>query len=253
MTLQTIDDVIQALTTIVEDCEQSQSRTGYFAALYKRMTMAVKTGIDHGAFINGNRMEKLDVTFAARYLDAHQAYLNGEVCSTSWHYTFDGCSNESLTVIQQLILGINTHINLDLAIASAAVAPGDSIYDLETDFNRINEVIASLFDDVQESLEEVWLPMRLLERVGKTQETDVLNFSIGAARKAAWANAVILAGASEAEQLAYTEQMDATVYKIAQRVIHPGILSVTLLSVIRETEYDDTARTIRLIDTTVVD
>ena len=252
MPLQTIDAVIQALTVIVEDCERTQNRSGYFAALYKRMTMAVKSGIDNGAFMDGNRMEKLDVTFAARYLDAYEAYRKGEACSTSWKYALDGCTNESLTVIQQLILGINTHINLDLAIASAVVAPGDSIHDLQTDFNRINEVIASLFDDVQESLEEVWPPMRLLRRVGQTQQTDVLNFSIGAARKTAWVNAVILAGANDAGQHAYIQEMDAMVYRIAQRVIRPGVLSETLLRVIRETEYDDTARTIRLIDTTVV-
>ena len=252
MSLQTIDDVIHALTAIVEDGERTESRSGYFAALYKRMTMAVKNGIDQGAFMDGSRMERLDVTCAKRYLKAYESYRKGEACGTSWNYAFDGCTNESLTVIQQLILGVNTHINLDLAIASAEVAPGASIHDLETDFNRINDVIASLFDDVQQSLEEVWPPMRLLRRVGQTQQTDVLNFSIGAARRTAWVNAVILAGMNAAERHAYTQEMDTLVYVIAQRVIKPGVVSEALLSLIRKTEYDDTARTIRLIDTTVV-
>ncbi len=251
--MQTIDEVISALTTIVENCEQTKNRSGYFAALYKRMTVAVKNGIDKGAFIDGDRMGKLDITFASRYLNAYEAYHKNEACSTSWKYAFDGCINESLTVIQQLILGINTHINLDLAIASAITAPGDSIHKLETDFNRINDVIGSLFDDVQQSLEEVWWPMKLLKRVGKTQQTDVLNFSIGAARKAAWTNAVILAGLNESQQKAYIQQMDNTVYHIAQKVIHPGVLAGALMWFVRKTEYDDVARTVNLIDTTVVD
>ena len=184
MPLNTIDDVVTALTLIVKNCEQARSRSGYFAALYKRMTIAVKEGIAAGSFDNGARMEKLDVNFASRYINAYEAYSKNEACSTSWKYAFDSCVNESLTVIQQLILGVNTHINLDLAIASAITAPGNAIYDLEKDFNRINDVIASLFDDVQQSLEEVWLPMKLLKRIGHTQQTDVLNFSIGAARKA---------------------------------------------------------------------
>ena len=250
---QSIDDVIISLTEIIENCEQSKNRSGYFAALYKRMTVAVKDGIANGSFLDGGRMEKLDVTFATRYLSAYEAYHKNEGCSTSWKYAFDGCINQSLTVIQQLILGINTHINLDLAIASAITAPGRAIDNLETDFNRINSAIASLFDDVQQCLEDVWLPMKLLKRVGKTQQTDVLNFSIGAARKTAWTNAVILAGMNENQQHAYIQQMDNTVYRIAQKIIHPGFLASTILRIVRVTEYDDVARTIKLIDSTVVE
>ncbi len=172
MQLQSIEDVIIALTEIVENCKHAKNRSGYFAALYKRMTIAVKDGVASGAFLDGDRMGKLDVTFATRYLSAYEAYNKNEACSTSWKYAFDGCINQSLTVIQQLILGINTHINLDLAIASAVTAPGDSIHKLEADFNRINDVIGSLFDDVQRCLEDVWLPMKFLKRVGKTQQTN---------------------------------------------------------------------------------
>jgi hypothetical protein len=41
-------------------------------------------------------------------------------------------------------MGINTHINLDLAIAAALTSPGTAIYSLEKDFNKINDVISSL-------------------------------------------------------------------------------------------------------------
>ncbi len=249
---ESIDDIIASLTAIVSNCEQAKNRSGYFAALYKRMTIAVKEGIENNAFVDGKRMEKLDIVFANRYLSAYEAYHKKEECSNSWKYAFDGCVNESLTVIQQLILGVNTHINLDLALASAITAPGDSIHALEGDFNRINEVIASLFDDVQQSLEEVWWPMKFLKRVGKTQQTDVLNFSIGAARKTAWANAVILAGLNENEQHAFVQQMDQIVYRIAEKVINPGVVAGTLMKIVRMTEYNDVARTINLIDTTVV-
>ncbi len=198
-------------------------------------------------------MAKLDITFATRYINAYEAYNKNETCSASWKYAFDGCINKSLTVIQQMILGINTHINLDLAIASAITAPGNSIHKLETDFNHINNVIASLFDDVQQCFEDVWFPMKLLKRVAKTQQTDVLNFSIGAARKASWTNAVMLAGMNENQQHAYIQQIDNTVYHIAKKIIHPGFLASTLMRIVRMTEYDDVARTINLIDTTVVE
>ena len=69
-----------------------------------------------------------------------------------WKCAFDGCGNKSLTVIQHLLLGINTHINLDLAIAAATVAPGNNIQALAGDFNQINNEIASLVDDIQQCM-----------------------------------------------------------------------------------------------------
>ncbi|WP_324678905.1 DUF5995 family protein [Hymenobacter sp. GOD-10R] len=252
MELHRISDVVTAINTIVQTCEQTQNRAGYFAALYKRMTVAVAEGIAAGAFEDGTRMEKLDIVFARRYLDAWQAYGQKEGCSTSWKYAFDGCLNQSLTVIQQLVLGINTHINLDLAIAAAAVAPGSQIQALKNDFDRINNVIASLVDDIQKCLEEVWLPMRWLTRVAATQQASVLNFSIGVARKTAWTNAMLLANMNAAQQRTHIATMDMMVYNLARKIINPGLGPELLLSLIRRTEYADVARTIRLIDTTVV-
>jgi hypothetical protein len=148
--------------------------------------------------------------------------------------------------------GINTHINLDLAIAAAEVAPGQQIHALEKDFNRINSVISTLIDDVQQCLEEVWFPMRWLKRVGATQQTNVLNFSIGAARRAAWANAVLLANMNPTQRRNHVLVMDATVHALGKRVANPGLPTAAILALVRRTEYEDIARTIHLIDTTQV-
>src|SRR3954468_11441078 len=126
MPLNTITDVFAAIDAIVKECEVTQNRAGYFAALYKRMTIAVSEGIKNGAFDGGVRMEKLDMCFAQRYLSAWQCYRQHQPCSASWQCAFEAMNNNShLTVIQYLILGINTHINLDLAIAAAQVCPGN--------------------------------------------------------------------------------------------------------------------------------
>ncbi len=156
MLIQTISDVISSLNERVLACETARDRAGYFAALYKRMTMAVAAGITNGAFQDGARMEKFDLVFAQRYLDAMDAFRLKKTCSSSWLYAFESCTDNSLTVIQQLLMGINTHINLDLAVAAATIAPGESIYALEEDFNRISNLIAALVNEVQESLCRIW-------------------------------------------------------------------------------------------------
>jgi hypothetical protein len=47
-------------------------------------------------------------------------------------------------------------------------------------------------------------------------------------------------------------QIDATVSIIGRKIKSPGVLTDLLLKSIRAAEYDDVARTIKLIDTTVV-
>jgi hypothetical protein len=250
--LATITDVVLSLDAIVQESIGTKSRVGYFAALYKRMTMAVREGIEKGQFEDGPRMEKLDILFAQRFFDAYDAFKNGQPCSSCWQCAFTGCNDRALIVLQHLLLGINAHVNLDLAIAAATLAPGNSIHALEKDFTYINVLIATLIDDVQRCLEEVWFPMRFLRNVINHQGVAVLNFSMAAARKAAWNNAVLLAGMNPAEQIAHTKKLDAMVCNIGQRITHPGFLAGLLLRIIRLTEYEDVARTIRLIDTTVV-
>jgi len=251
--LRTITDVVLALDNIVQDSASTQSRTGYFAALYKRMTMAVSEGIQKGAFEDGPRMEALDILFAQRYFAAFDAFKSGQECSSSWQHALTGCGNQSLIVLQHLLIGINAHVNLDLAIAAATLAPGNKIHALEKDFNHINVLIAGLIDDVQKCLEEVWFPMRFLRNVINRQGVAVLNFSMAAARKTAWANAVLLAHMTAADQAAHIKEMDAMVRRIGERISHPGFWPGLLLRIIRFTEYEDVGRTIRLIDTTVIE
>jgi hypothetical protein len=63
---ETIDDVLHSLDAIIDWAWTNKSRLGYFAALYRRITRAVKSGIEKGQFQNGPLMERLDVTFAPR-------------------------------------------------------------------------------------------------------------------------------------------------------------------------------------------
>ena len=253
MQISSIADVVTRLNQVIKQCETGKSRAGYFAALYKRMTMAVVEGIAGNRFEDGARMEKLDIVFAQRYFDAYDAYASGKTCTASWKNAFDACSNSQLIVLQQLLMGINTHINLDLAIAAATIAPGNRINALQNDFNRINIVISSLVDDVQESLAAVWLPMRFITRIANGKQEAVLNFSIDKARTASWSNAVLLASINDAQRNMYTGQMDATVKVLGDGILSPGGFTKYILNMIRKTEYEDIARTIRLIHTTVVE
>ena len=103
----TIDEVIVHLDNIIAVCKQQQSRMGYFACLYRKMTLAVKQGIVDNIFANGSRMELLDVNFANRYLQAWEANSKKERCTRSWSSVFASSATNSLIVLQHLNVCIN--------------------------------------------------------------------------------------------------------------------------------------------------
>jgi|SRR5450432_330578 Family of unknown function (DUF5995) len=242
-----IQEVIDDIDIIINWSRAHQSPMGYFATLYRRMTVAVRDGIQNNIFEDGARMEKLDITFANRYLQAWSSYTNHQKCSNAWYTVFEACNNQTLIVLQHLIAGVNAHINLDLGIAAAAVAPGDKIFAMQHDFDKINDVIASLTQAVQDSLCKVWFPLRAIESITNGDQNAVLNFSIATARKTAWANALALAFIPADLRSVHINTMDTAVVTIANRIISPGVMTDLLLIPVREMENTIVGKNIDLL------
>ena len=156
MPATTISEVITQLDEIVKQAGQNSDRAGYFAALYKKVTVAVSIKINEKFFDDNARMEKLDVVFANRYLEAYQQYKNGLPCSAVWQHAFDATRTWKPIVIDHLIAGMNAHIGLDLGIATATVAPGNLINAVHDDFNKINTVLNGLVNEVKTDLFAMW-------------------------------------------------------------------------------------------------
>ena len=77
MSANTIDEVIARLDDIIQSARAERSRLGFFATLYRNVTLKVKQGIGSGFFEDGPRMERLDVGFANRYLSALENFRSG--------------------------------------------------------------------------------------------------------------------------------------------------------------------------------
>ena len=243
----TIAEVISRLDDIVAWSIQQNSRIGYFATLYRRMTADIQQGILNNRFEDGKRMEALDVRFANRYFVAWEAYRNKQPCPGLWSAVFDACENSSLIVLQHLILGISTHINLDLCIATAENCPGDKIYDLKNDFNKINELIASQAQLVQNTLTKIWFPLRFLSDIAGGKEKAVLNFSIDTARNCSWANAVALAHAEGALKNGLITQIEHMVMGLSTKIINPGFWVGFILKPVRIMESKNVGNIIGLL------
>ena len=186
MSAKTIDEVIEQLDAIIEDTRREGSRLGFFAALYRRVTVEVRKGIAAGRFENGPRMERFDVTFANRYLGALDCFYQGQQPSRCWMVVFQAATSRRLLVLQHLLLGMTAHINLDLGIAAARTCPGEELPALKRDFDEINNILSELVDEMQDRIGTVSPWLGFLDRVGGRTDETIVDFSMGKARDAAW-------------------------------------------------------------------
>ena len=243
--IKTIDEVISALDQIVAESEQNNDTAGYFAALYRKVTIKVKEGIASGYFDDGPRMEQLDVVFALRYLDAYAATRRNEPVTESWQKTFDLSDNYWPIVLQHLLMGMNAHINLDLGIAAVEASDGKNLADLENDFNRINEILSSLVHEVQGDLSAVWPALKfILKWTGKVDDY-LVDFSMKLARDGAWKFTNQLAAVPDSDKDLAIALRDQKVAAKTDVILKPGLIAKLVLRLIRITERGTTAEKIR--------
>lgn len=186
--MSSIKKVIKRMDKIVDLCRHERLKAGYFAVLYRYVTIRIKEGIERGEFDNNERMEMLDTIFAQRFFDAFDAYYNnsGQEITQSWDCAFVAAESKNFLVMQHLLLGINAHINLDLGIAAAETMEGQDLDNIRNDYNKINEILASLVENVKTNISRVSLFFDPLIRLVKGRDEMLASFSIITARDGAW-------------------------------------------------------------------
>jgi hypothetical protein len=228
MPTETIDNILVQLESIIAESISTNSRVGYFAALYYKVTAGVKEGIVRGQFENGDLMEKFDVLFANRYLDALAAWKNNQPLTASWQTTFEATKSPSALVLQQLLLGMNAHINLDLGIAAVEVSNGQ-LDNIQKDFEAINIIISSLTYQVLSDIDRFSPLLSLLGLHADNQTSILIQFSIDNARDGAWCFAEDLAKKQDADYTTCISQRDQNIKKLAQGLIHTqGFMRFTI-------------------------
>lgn len=246
---QNIDQVIERLNQIIDQALREQHRIGYFAALYERVTTNVRRAIVAGnVFEDNTRMEKLDVIFANRFLTAWDQYTSGEKPTVSWQAAFDILPDDQPLVIEHLLIGMNAHINLDLGIAAATIAPSPSqLQSLWPDFKEINATLARLTSVVEVELGQVSPRLGHLEDFAPGFEGKIFDFGIDVARDYAWALAVQLADASHDNWGEIINRRDAEVALLGKAIYPLRGIAGHIAHWIREKESNNISYNIQVV------
>jgi hypothetical protein len=160
-------DAEERLSTLMEGWAEVGDRRGAFAQCYLVMTKRVHDAVDDGVFTDGAWVTRLLERFADYYfdaIDAHGTPVPEHPCPEVWRSAFDACADPSCHVLQVLMLGINAHINHDLALALVDVLDDWDTLDEATrsarheDHERVNEIIEATTDEVQREVVDRWSP-----------------------------------------------------------------------------------------------
>jgi hypothetical protein len=208
-----LSDTLDALRSVALSASDGG---GYFPALYARVTRRVIDEAAAGRFEDGERMSSFVAGFAARYLDAHRAPSAAPGC---WRAAFDVAPDARLLVVQQLLLGINVHVNFDLPQAVVAVADrtGD-LPAIRPDFDAVNDVLGATYGDVIGDLDRV---TRWTGRAAAMGGGHLFNFSLRAARGQAWRAAVTLDPMAPGARRAHVADLDRMVAVVAYLITRP--------------------------------
>ena len=234
-----IDATVARLSQAIGETRARNPRLALFGAMYRQTTVAVGRGVDAGVFDDGDRMGRFIALFAGRYLEALRVATAGGQPTRSWRMAFAAAERPDRVILQHLVLGINAHINLDLGIVAAQVAPGDAIAGLKDDFGRINDVLGRLAPPVQDCLGRFSPLLHVLFTVSGRKDDEVLNFSFKVARSEAWAQAVTLAHLDPAIVPLAIDSLDRKVSVLGRLVTDPGGVMERAVDVVAFTESDD--------------
>ena len=193
---ESVDDAHRRLCALERLFHDRGDRRGAFLVIYSRVTAEVGREVEHGSFIDPDWVESYLVTFADLYRQALVSFETGDVASLAdpWQVAFDAAARGDSLVVQDAVLGINAHVNYDLALALSQVGVDPDRAEKYADHCAVNTILRRLVDDVQARLADRYAPglADVDEALGRVDEA--LSFvALAEGRDTAWWAAVSLA------------------------------------------------------------
>ena len=191
-----------------------------FALLYLITTAKVGDLVAASHFADNPFLVEWDQDFAQRYFDAFDAHHAGGAAPEPWQKAFDHAASGRSTVTEDLLLGMNAHVNYDLAFS--AYEMGLPQNGQKADFDRVNDAFWNVVVPVGDEMGARYDPSQARDGSGELGPFDygVVELLISW-RENAWNNAVLLAHAGDPLTFAAVEaKIESEANAIAQGLLN---------------------------------
>ena len=140
---RSVHDVITGLAELESLFATSQDRRGVFVSAHLITARAIHEWIERGRFLENELVGQYLTAFANGYRQALADYEQGRQSAvpTAWQQSFDASRGGNTSIIQDLLLGINAHINYDLPYAVLRSGLNVHCERCYQDHTRINDVL----------------------------------------------------------------------------------------------------------------
>ncbi|NOT28674.1 MAG: hypothetical protein HOP16_21540 [Acidobacteria bacterium] len=195
---RTLDDVVEGFAGLEQGFRARHDRRSMFLTLYGVVSAEMGERIASGAFADPAWVQRYAVAFANLYRVALEAYDAGRVAQVprAWRLCFDAARAGTCTVLQDVLLGVNAHVNNDLAFALDRVTVGPDRESRRHDHNAVNNVLSGVTERATRQLASLYAPgIATMDEVAGDFDEVVSRASLGGARDAAWESACALADA----------------------------------------------------------
>lgn len=229
---QSVPEVIDSFKWLEEYFFIRHDLRGVFTTAYLHITQSIGAAIEENSFRNNSWSRDYLICFANLYREAILNYENGNIdlVPKSWKCSFDLAENTEGFIIQHLLLGINAHINHDLALALHQVTIDPNRDEKYTDHTDINIILEKATDGLKRNVTEKYAPiLQRLDRGFGTIDDDIIAFSIPKAREHAWSMAIALTAApTEFEKKILKKSLDEQAAVVARLILaspiqHPKV------------------------------
>jgi uncharacterized protein DUF5995 len=233
MPYQTIDQAVNGLAALESRYRALNDRRAIFLTLYGVVSSEMRARLARRAFEDNSWVERYTVAFANLYREALESYdaRHIERVPKAWRLCFDAAVAGTGLVLQDMLLGVNAHVNHDLplALSSISIEPDRALR--YRDHSAVNAVRGAVTERATQRLSALYAPglTRLDDCAGPVDEM-LSAFSLEVARESAWEGAVSLANARGSFERALISRLMATRAAAVARLLlapsrHAGLVA----------------------------
>ena len=221
--------VAERMQVLIEQWEKAGDGRADFLRCYSLMTGSMLSAIEAGDFHDREWVGALLRHFAEYYFVAVDDYEQGsEAVPSVWRLAHDAARQGDAWMLQNLLLGINAHINYDLVLAlvdmldqewqSLTLANRQLRYE---DHCHVNAIIGRTVDAVQDQVVERRLPaMSVLDEILGPVDELLASRMIAGWREAVWNAAIQMLDCSDmAERERLRREVEAEALRRAQTIL----------------------------------
>ncbi|MCI0521211.1 MAG: DUF5995 family protein [Chloroflexi bacterium] len=210
--------LVDQMQAYIRGWEETGDDRALFLRCYRMMTANMLAAIGREEFDDPAWVSQLLHRFAEYYFIALEAYEKEPAAApAAWRLAFNATRAPGATALQKMLLGVNAHINYDLALTLVDVLGDEweahspqqraSRY---ADHCRVNDIIGQTVDAVQDQVLEPAMPlMEVVDRLLGPLDERLLSRLLSHWREEVWRNAAqMLACGDDAQREGLVRRME---------------------------------------------